>query len=100
MCDLLSGTRRRVPHGDTTPMSLSMAAHLLVIGAIGVPLLYVATELPEVPEVLAFVAAAPAPPPPPPPPPPPAASRPTTAVSRPIAATRPVPVAPPREILR
>ena len=63
MFDLFSGTDRRVPHRDRIPVYLSMAAHLLVIGAVGVPLLYVATELPEVPEILAFVAAAPAPPP-------------------------------------
>jgi len=31
MFDLFSGTRRRVPHGDTTPLYLSLAAHLLVI---------------------------------------------------------------------
>ena len=83
MFDLFSGTDRRVPHRDRIPVYLSMAAHLLVIGAVGVPLLYVATELPEVPEILAFVAAAPAPPPPPP-----AASRPAKAVSRPVASSR------------
>jgi len=36
--------------------------------AIAVPLLFVATNIPEVPSMMAFVAAAPPPPPPPPPP--------------------------------
>ena len=99
MFDLFSGTRRHPPRRGTIPLYLSLAAHLLAIGVIGVPLLYVATELPQVPEVLAFVAEAPAPPPPPPPPPP-AAPRPAKAVSQPAAVNpRSAPIAPAKEIL-
>src|SRR3954464_607293 len=69
MFELISGEHRRVPHRDTVPLFLSIATHVLAIGAIAaVPLLYVATALPKVPDMLAFVAAAPPPPPPPPPP--------------------------------
>ena len=99
MFDLFSGTHRRVPHRDTVPLYLSIAAHLLAIGVVSVPLLYVATELPQVPEIFAFVAAAP-PPPPPPAPPPPAASRPAEVVSRPVTvSSRPAPIEPAQEIL-
>jgi protein TonB len=76
MFELISGEHRRVPHRDTVPLLLSIATHVLVIGAVAaVPLFYVTAELPEIPDMLAFVAAAP-PPPPPPPPPPAAAVRP------------------------
>lgn len=97
MFDLFSGTHRQTPRRGTIPLYLSVAAHLLAIGVIGVPLLFVATELPQVPEVLAFVAEAPAPPPPPPPP---AAPRPAKAVSQPAAVNpRSAPTAPAKEIL-
>jgi protein TonB len=99
MFDLFSGPHRRGPHRDTFPLYLSIAAHLLVIGVISVPLVYVATELPEVPEILAFVVAAP-PPPPPPPPPPRAASHRARELSKPVAARpRSAPVEPAKEIL-
>lgn len=97
MFDLFSGTRRQIPRRGTIPLYLSVAAHLLAIGVIGVPLLLVATELPQVPAVLAFVAEAPAPPPPPPPP---AAPRPAKAVSRPAAVNpRSAPIEPAKDIL-
>jgi protein TonB len=103
MFDLISGGHRRVPHRDTVPLFLSIATHVLFIGAVAVvSLRYVATELPEVPDMLAFVAAAPAPPPPPPPPPappPPAAVRPKP-VPKPVPTrVRAAPVEPPKEIL-
>lgn len=102
MFDAISGDYRRVPHRDTVPLVISIATHVLAIGAIAaVPLLYVATELPEVPDVLAFVAAPPPPPPPPPPAPPsPAAPR-AKPVSKPVPVNvRAAPVEPPREIVR
>src|SRR3954471_2699907 len=87
MFELISGEHRRVPHRDTVPLFLSIATHVLAIGVIAaVPLLYVATALPEVPDMLAFVAAAPPPPPPPSPPP---APRATAARAKPV--PRPAP---------
>ena len=74
MFELFSGEHRRVPHRDTVPLVISTAVHVVVIGAMAaIPLLYLSADLPEVPQMLAFVAAAP--PPPPPPPPPPAAAK-------------------------
>jgi periplasmic protein TonB len=98
MFDLISGDHRRVPHRDTVPLFLSIATHVLAIGAVAaVPLLYVTSELPEVPDILAFVAAAPAPPPPPPPPPAAARSKP---VPKPVPVrTRAAPVEPAQEIV-
>jgi protein TonB len=101
MFDLISGEHRRVPHRDTVPLLLSIATHVLVIGAVAaVPLLYVTTEVPEVPDMLAFVAASPLPPsPPPPPPPPPAAARPKP-MPKPVPATvRAAPVEPAKEVV-
>lgn len=99
MFDLISGEHRRVPYRDTVPLLLSIATHVLVIGAVvAVPLFYATTELPEVPDMLAFVAAAP-PPPPPPPPPLPAAARPKP-VPKPVpASVRAAPVEPAKEIV-
>ena len=49
MFDLMTGDHRRVPHGDTMPLALSVGAHLLAIGAVvAVPLLYVARVVPAV----------------------------------------------------
>jgi protein TonB len=72
-----------------------------VIGAVAaIPLFYVATELPEVPDMLAFVAAAPPPSPPPPPPPPPADAHRPKPKPKPVpTSARPAPVAPATEIL-
>jgi protein TonB len=85
MFELISEKRRRSPHGDTLPIAISTAAHLLVLSMlIVVPLLFVAERLPEIPVIMAFVA--PAPPPPPPPPPPPAPAR-TPAAARPVPTT-------------
>ncbi len=101
MFELMSGDRPRVPRRDTMPMLISSAAHALVIGAVAaVPLLYMGVELPQVPQVLAFVAAAP-PPSPPPPPPPPAAKAATRPNPKPVVTSvaRPVPIESPVEIL-
>jgi protein TonB len=48
-------------------------------------MLYVTDHLPEIPTMMAFVAAPPSPPPPPPPPPPPAAAKPKPVETRPEA---------------
>ena len=86
MFDLITGEHRRVPHRDTLPLFLSIAAHVLAIGALAaVPLFYITTELPDVPDMLAFVVTAP---PPPPPQPPPAAPPSTPAATRPTPTPR------------
>lgn len=100
----LSGDRPRVPRRDTMPMLISSVAHVIVIGSVAaVPLLYMGAELPQVPQVLAFVATAPppSPPPPPPPPPAPAATKATRPKPKPVvtSSARPVPIEPPVEIL-
>ena len=101
MFDLISGDHRRTPHRGTTPLFVSIAVHVLVIGAVAaVPLFYVASELPEVPDMLAFVVAAPPPPPPPPPAPPPAAAPRPKPVPKPVPTNlRAAPVEPAKEIL-
>ena len=98
MFDLITREPRRVPHRDTVPLLLSIVTHVLVIGAVAaVPLLSVTTELPEVPDMLAFVAAAP--PPPPPPPPPPAAARPKPMPKPAATSVRAAPIEPAKEIV-
>ena len=102
MFELFSGDRRRAPHRGTLPVLVSTAAHVIAIGGLlAIPILYVSADVPEVPDVLAFVAAAP-PPPPPPPPAPAAASRPSK--SKAVKPTPPInpraaPVEAPREIV-
>jgi periplasmic protein TonB len=92
--ELLRADRRRTPPRGATPLLISTAAHLIVFVILLVfPLVYVSTELPRVPDVLAFVASA-APAPPPPPPPAPAGSTPQKARAvKPVPATS-VPSAP------
>src|SRR5688572_1425559 len=93
MFDLFSEDRRRGPHRSTVPVLLSTAAHVIVVGIlVAIPMVYVTTELPQVPDMLAFVASAPPPPPPPPPPPRPA---PASTTSKPKV-IKPVPTVSPR----
>lgn len=69
MFDVVAGTRIMEPRRPLLPVVVTTTAHLFIVGAfIVVPLLYVTEQLPEVPTMLAFVAAAPSPPPPSPPP--------------------------------
>jgi protein TonB len=92
MFELFSGDRRRAPHRSSIPVLISTAAHVIVVVVLlAIPILYVSEELPEVPDMLAFVVSA-APPPPPPPPPPPA---PASTPSKPKA-IKPVPTVSPR----
>ena len=84
MFDLITGKEKHLAGGGGTPVLVSSALHVLVLGLIVViPLLYVTDSLPDVPDtMMAFVAAAPPPPPPPPPPPAPArAQEPVKAVA-------------------
>jgi len=85
--DFISRKDEAVPRRDAVPLLISSAVHLGMIGVVAaISLLYVSAELPQVPDILAFVAAAPPPPPPPPPPPAPA-----KATARPKPVPRPVP---------
>ena len=64
MFELFSGDRRRAAHRSTIPVLLSTAAHAILVGIlVAIPFVYVAADLPEVPDMLAFVVSA-APPPP------------------------------------
>jgi len=84
MFELTAGRATHIPSTPALPIVLSTAAQALVLAVIFVlPLLYVTDRLPEIPTMMAFVAAAPAPTPPPPPPPPPAAAKPKPQQSQP-----------------
>jgi protein TonB len=84
MFDLITGQTRHMPRNQSVPILISTTAQVVIVGiALAVPYLYLTEQLPEIPTMLAFVAA-PSPPPPPPPPPAPA----------PQAAAKPAPVPP------
>jgi protein TonB len=81
MFDLIAGREKHLPSHATLPILLSTSAQAFVVGSILViPMLFVAERLPEIPTMMAFVAA---PPEPPPPPPPPAPARPKEAPPKP-----------------
>jgi len=104
MFELFSRDGYRAPHRSRVPVLISTAAHVIVMfGLLAIPTLYVSTELPDVPDMVAFVVSA-APPPPPPPPPPPvpsASARPTTKAIKPVPIANPwtAPVEAPPEIV-
>lgn len=102
MFELFSGDRRRAPHRSSIPVLISTAVHVIVLGVLlAIPILYVSAELPEVPDMLAFVVSAAPPPPPPPPPPAPAStpSKPKEIRRVPTASPRAAPVEAPPEIV-
>jgi len=69
MFDLIAGREKHLPSHAGFPIILSTSAQVVVVGSILItPMLFVAERLPEIPTMMAFVAAAPEPPPPPPPP--------------------------------
>ncbi len=71
MFDLITGKAEHIPSTPALPILVSTTVQAIALGAvIAVPLLYVTDSIPEIPSMMAFVAAAPAPPPPPPPAPP------------------------------
>lgn len=87
MFDLTAGTIER-PFRDkhASATALSVATHVAVIGGVAWFVMFsVSAELPQVPQMMAFVAAAP-PPRPPPPPPPPAAK-----AAKPVDTSKPLP---------
>jgi protein TonB len=73
MFDLITGEAKHIPSKPALPILVSSTAQAVLVAILIVPVLFFTGQLPEVPTMLAFVAAPPAPPPPPPPPPPPAA---------------------------
>ena len=86
MFDLISGPPRHPFHDPTaTPTIISVLGHGVVILAFAGASFMAAGELPEVPDMMAFVMATAAPPPPPPPPPP---------APRATAAAKPQPTSP------
>ena len=104
MFELFSEDRHRAPHRSSVPVLISTAAHVVVVGVVlAIPTLYVSTELPRVPDMVAFVVStAPSPSPPPPPPPPaPAAtpSKPKAIAPTPTANHQAAPVEAPRVIV-
>ena len=89
MFDLIAGEARHLPRHPALPMVISTAAQaVLITTAVGVPLLIMTEQLPDVPAIMAFVAAPPLPPPPPPPPAAPQAAQKPSASPRPVPAIR------------
>lgn len=79
MFDLITGKTTHIPNKPALPIVLTSIGEALVLSLVViVPLLIVTDHVPEIPTMMAFVAAPPSPPPPPPPPPPPAAAKPAT----------------------
>ena len=77
MFDLIAGREKHLPSHATLPIITSTVAQTITVGLLLVlPMLFVTDRLPEVPTMMAFVAAPPAPPPPPPPPAPAAEKKP------------------------
>lgn len=98
MFDLITGKTRHIPSKPGVPLVLSIASQTVLVTALVVPVLFFAGALPEVPTMMAFVAAAPAPPPPPPPPPPPAAKAQTPPAMTPVPTTGAAPLEAPSAI--
>jgi protein TonB len=87
MFDLVTGKARHLPRNPALPIVLSTAAQVIVLGlVVAIPVLFVTEQLPQMPTMMAFVAAPPTPPPPPPPPPAPAPARVEKPPVRPAAA--------------
>ena len=77
MFDLITGQTKHMPRHQAGPILISTLIQSLAWAlVIVIPLLFVTQAIPDVPTMMAFVAAAPAPPPPPPPPAPPKAAEP------------------------
>src|SRR6185436_4092906 len=97
MFELFSEDRHRAPHRSSVPVLISTAAHVVVVGVVlAIPILYVSAELPQVPDMVAFVVqTAPSPPPAPAATP----SKPKAIKPVPTASPRAAPVEAPREIV-
>jgi protein TonB len=95
MFDLVTGEARHIPNHNAVPLLVSSIAEAAAVTlVVAIPLLFLADRVPEVPTIMAFVAAAPPPAPPPPPAAPKAAA--AAAKPQPIATATPIPLeAPP-----
>lgn len=100
MFDLIAKGHKPASPGDIAPLMISWGLHLLLVAGIVIPLLFVTGEIPQVPNMMAFVAASPAPPPPPPPPAAPAGPK-AAAAAKPVPTSGPnaAPIEAPSEIL-
>jgi protein TonB len=99
MFDLVTGDVRHLPRHQGAPIVISTSVQLLVgTLVLAIPYLYVTNQIPEVPTMMAFVAAAPAPPPPPPPPAPAPKAEVKPAV-RPDPSKFTAPIEPPTEVV-
>ena len=93
MFDLITGQARHLPRHQGVPILMSTTAQILVVAIVlAIPYLYVTEQLPEIPSMMAFVAA---PPPPPPLPPPLAPARPA---ARPLTPATPGQLVAPIEV--
>ena len=82
MFDLITGQAVHAPHRPAVPILVSIALHAMALTALVIiPLLYVTDQLPQVPDMMAFITAPLAPPPPPPAP---APRTPSTIVAKPV----------------
>ena len=73
MFDLIAGQATHIPQRPVLPLVISTTVQAVLLAVVvAVPLLFMTQHVPQLPTMMAFVAA---PPPPPPPPPPPAAAR-------------------------
>jgi protein TonB len=94
MFDLITGETRHMPRHQGLPILLSVTVQVVVAAAVlAIPYLYVTNQLPEIPSMMAFVAA-----PPPPPPPPPPAPAPAQPAVKPVTPTNPSQMAAPVEM--
>jgi protein TonB len=99
MFDLIAGREKHLPSHATLPILLSTSAQAMVIALVALlPILFVTERLPEVPTMMAFVAALPAPPLPPPPPAPAAKPKPEPKAPAATQTEFVAPVEPPAEI--
>jgi len=100
MFELFSGDRHRAPHRSSVPVLISTAVHVAVVGVVlAIPILYVSAELPQLPDMVAFVVSTAPSLPPPPPPPAATTSKPKVIVPVPRTSPRAAPVEAPREIV-
>src|SRR5688572_27393085 len=97
MYDFITGQTRHIPSKPGVPILISTSAQLALVSALVAPVLFLTGALPEVPTMMAFVAAAPAPPPPPPPPAP-AAKPAAPQAAKPAPSPGAAPVEPPSTI--
>lgn len=98
MFDLITGQARHIPSKPGVPLLISVSAQVAAVTALIVPVLFFTGALPEVPTMMAFVAAAPAPPPPPPPPAPPAPKKTAPPQTQPVPSPGAAPIEPPSTI--